>query len=230
MPSPRWPVVSVSSSAASSARAHLLVPAPDGRSPGSSRPEPAASRLAPPAGPGPAGEADARAVLDALSGVFRELRLCERRGRAGGLLPPAQRWALRELAERPAASLAELAARTCTDPSSTSVVVRRLVSRGLVVRAAADGDRRRTVLRVTAAGRAAASRASADDVTSVMAQALALLGARRATAVSRGLRALARGLAHAARTPGDARHDAAGQVEAARAPVGRGAIASADAP
>ncbi len=137
--------------------------------------------------------AAARALLDALQAVARELRLTERRGRAPLGLPPAQLRALRELAGRPAPSLAELAERTHTDPSSASVVVQRLVERGLVVRADSERDRRRTELRATAAGRALVARAPADAVARV-ADALSPLGERQAVSLSRGLRALARGL------------------------------------
>jgi DNA-binding MarR family transcriptional regulator len=136
---------------------------------------------------------EARALLEALQAVARELRLTERRGRAPLGLPPAQLRALRELAARPAASLAELAERTYTDPSSASVVVQRLVERGLVMRADSERDRRRTELRATAAGRALVARAPADAVSRV-ADALTPLGERQAAAMSRGLLALARGL------------------------------------
>ncbi len=154
------------------------------------RVRPAAS---PPAvAPDGAESAEARALLDALRAVARELRLAEGRGRATGL-PPAQLRTLRELADRPAASLADLAERTHTDPSSASVVVQRLVERGLVVRADAQADRRRTELRLTAAGRALASRAPGDAVARV-AGALSPLGERQAAALSRNLLAVARGL------------------------------------
>jgi DNA-binding MarR family transcriptional regulator len=72
-------------------------------------------------------------------------------------------------------------------------VVQRLVERGLVVRADSERDRRRTELRATAAGRALVARAPADAVARV-ADALSPLGERQAVSLSRGLRALARGL------------------------------------
>jgi DNA-binding MarR family transcriptional regulator len=160
---------------------------------------PAAARRPRPA-PAPPPPADddqrapaARDLLEALQAVARELRLTERRGRAPLGLPPAQLRALRELAARPAASLAELAERTYTDPSSASVVVQRLVERGLVVRVDSEHDRRRTELRATPAGRALVSRAPADAVARV-ADALTPLGERQAATMSRGLMALARGL------------------------------------
>jgi DNA-binding MarR family transcriptional regulator len=56
-------------------------------------------------------------------------------------------------------SVGELAARTFTHQSSVSLVVRRLVQRGLVVKAGARDDGRRVELRVTNAGRAIVRRA-----------------------------------------------------------------------
>lgn len=134
--------------------------------------------------------ADARALLDALRAVSRELRLAERRGDSQLGLQPAQLHALRELAVRPAASLAELAARTHTDPSSASVVVQRLVERGLVLRREAKADHRRTELKATAAGRALAARAPASAVERIDG-ALAKIGERQAASLAHGLRALA---------------------------------------
>ncbi|MDF1506184.1 MarR family transcriptional regulator, partial [Roseisolibacter sp. H3M3-2] len=94
------------------------------------------------------------ALLDALRAVARELRVAEREAEQLVGLHPAQLHTLRQLAGRPAGSLAELAERTHTDPSSASVVVQRLVERGLVERTEATDDRRRTQLGITAAGRA----------------------------------------------------------------------------
>jgi DNA-binding MarR family transcriptional regulator len=66
----------------------------------------------------------------------------------------AQLFVLQQLAERPAESLNELADRTATHQSSVSVVVRRLVDRGLVSRTASSSDKRRIEIAVTDAGRA----------------------------------------------------------------------------
>lgn len=66
----------------------------------------------------------------------------------------AQLFVLQQLAERPAESLNELAERTATHQSSVSVVVRRLVERGLVSRTASAADKRRIEIDVTPAGRA----------------------------------------------------------------------------
>src|SRR6059058_6421056 len=64
----------------------------------------------------------------------------------------AQLFVLQQLADKPAESLNELAERTATHQSSVSVVVRRLVDRGLVTRVAATSDRRRVQIALTSAG------------------------------------------------------------------------------
>jgi DNA-binding MarR family transcriptional regulator len=68
-------------------------------------------------------------------------------------LSAAQLFVLERLSEGPVGSMAELAGRTLTDASSVSVVVQRLAARGLVVRAVASDDARRTTLRLSASGR-----------------------------------------------------------------------------
>ncbi|MHB1074122.1 MAG: MarR family winged helix-turn-helix transcriptional regulator [Gemmatimonadaceae bacterium] len=55
----------------------------------------------------------------------------------------AQLEILEHLRERPALSLGELTGRTAADQSTISVLVKRLVARGLVHRTESDGDRRR---------------------------------------------------------------------------------------
>jgi DNA-binding MarR family transcriptional regulator len=132
-------------------------------------------------------------VLDALRAVARELRVSGRAAEQRVGLHPAQLHALQQLAERPAHSLAELAERTHTDPSSVSVVVQRLVERGLVVRTPAADDRRRTELAATASGRALARRAP-ESTTRRLERALSSMGDRDSATLARTLAALARGL------------------------------------
>jgi len=109
-------------------------------------------------GPGPnptrsSTSADVRAALDALRRIVQALRL-DGRGEAPGSRPSsAQLFALRQLAEHPGASINELAALTFTHQSSVSVVVQRLVARGLVARLSVGGDRRRHRFAPSAAGR-----------------------------------------------------------------------------
>ena len=71
----------------------------------------------------------------------------------------AQLFVLQQLADAPAQSINDLAARTYTHQSSVSVVVRRLVEQGLVARQPSSSDRRRRELRLTAAGKRLLSRA-----------------------------------------------------------------------
>ena len=92
--------------------------------------------------------------MNAIRSIVRALRLNTRsiEGKLGISL--AQLFVLQQLAEKPAESLNELADRTATHQSSVSVVVRRLVDRGLVTREAAQSDRRRVQIALTPAGEA----------------------------------------------------------------------------
>jgi MarR family transcriptional regulator, organic hydroperoxide resistance regulator len=95
---------------------------------------------------------DEGAVLVALRRIVRFLRLADRDAEAACGLSSAQLFVLTTLASAPALSLAELASRALTDPSSISTVVARLVERGYVARRVGRSDRRRVELRLTAAG------------------------------------------------------------------------------
>ncbi len=95
----------------------------------------------------------AAGTLRALRRLVRALRLADRAAESRLGLSAAQLFVLQRLAEGPAGSMAELAGRTLTDASSVSVVVQRLVERGLVVRATAPDDARRTTLRLSASGK-----------------------------------------------------------------------------
>lgn len=130
-------------------------------------------------------EESARA-LDALRAIVRALRLnshvVERRIGLTG----AQLFVLQQLAEAPARSMNELAARTLTHQSSVSVVVSRLVERGLVTREASPADARRTEIALSPRGRAMLKRAP------VTVQSQLIAGMRKLPAAR--LRALAAGL------------------------------------
>jgi DNA-binding MarR family transcriptional regulator len=97
---------------------------------------------------------DTARAMNAVRSVVRALRLNTRsiEGKLGISL--AQLFVLQQLAEKPAESLNELAERTATHQSSVSVVVRRLVERGLVTRVASSVDRRRVHIALTSAGEA----------------------------------------------------------------------------
>jgi DNA-binding MarR family transcriptional regulator len=102
---------------------------------------------------------DVDIILDALRSIVRELRLASREAEQSVGVHGAQLHALRQLSDSPSMSLTELAERTHTDISSVSVVVSRLVELGLVARKAADDDRRRLSLGLTARGRSLLRRA-----------------------------------------------------------------------
>src|SRR5581483_5115626 len=93
-------------------------------------------------------------ALDAIRGIVQALRISTRRAERELGVSGAQLFVLHTLAERPAASLNDLAARTFTHQSSVSVVVDRLVRRGLVSRTRSPEDGRRVMLAVTPRGQA----------------------------------------------------------------------------
>jgi DNA-binding MarR family transcriptional regulator len=100
---------------------------------------------------------DPRAIersMNAVRSIVRAQRINTRAIELKMGISLAQLFVLQQLAERPAESLNELAERTATHQSSVSVVVRRLVDRGLVSRTASPADKRRIEIDLTPAGRA----------------------------------------------------------------------------
>lgn len=97
---------------------------------------------------------DVARSMNAIRSVVRALRLNTRSIEAKLGISLAQLFVLQQLADKPVDSLNELAERTATHQSSVSVVVRRLVERGLVTREAANADRRRVQIALTSAGKA----------------------------------------------------------------------------
>lgn len=136
---------------------------------------------------------DVGVILDGLRSIVRELRLASREAEQRVGVHGAQLHALRQLADSPTTSLTELAERTHTDISSVSVVVSRLVEQGLVARKAADDDRRRLSLGLTARGRAVIRRAP-ETGTSRLLHAAAHLSDRELHALATGLTKLVDGL------------------------------------
>jgi MarR family transcriptional regulator, lower aerobic nicotinate degradation pathway regulator len=92
-------------------------------------------------------------TLNGVRAIVRALRINTRAIEQQAGMSLAQLFVLQSLAERPATSLNDLAARTATHQSSVSVVVRRLVDRGLVTRTTAAADKRRVEIDLTAEGR-----------------------------------------------------------------------------
>jgi DNA-binding MarR family transcriptional regulator len=136
---------------------------------------------------------DVGIILDALRSIVRELRLASREAEQRVGVHGAQLHALRQLADGPATSLTELAERTHTDISSVSVVVSRLVEQGLVARKAADDDRRRLSLGLTARGRAVLRRAP-ETGSSRLLRAAVHLSNREVHALATGLSKLVDGI------------------------------------
>jgi len=93
-------------------------------------------------------------ILDSIRRLVRFLRVSDRQAQSQLGVSGAQLFVMTELGKKPALSLNELAARTCTDQSSVSVVVSRLVDSGLVTRDRDERDARRLVLHLSRAGRA----------------------------------------------------------------------------
>jgi DNA-binding MarR family transcriptional regulator len=99
-------------------------------------------------------DADVTASLNAIRRIVRALRLSSSAAEKAHGVSLAQLFVLHELAGGGPFSIAALSARTATDPSSVSVVVARLVERGLAERRAAAEDARRAEVEITSAGRA----------------------------------------------------------------------------
>jgi MarR family transcriptional regulator, lower aerobic nicotinate degradation pathway regulator len=100
-----------------------------------------------------AAERDGFVAVEAIRKIVRALRDSAHVAQGQTGLTGAQLFVLRVLAEHPGLSINELAERTMTHQSSVSVVVSRLVDRGLVARATARDDRRRLVVALTPRGR-----------------------------------------------------------------------------
>jgi DNA-binding MarR family transcriptional regulator len=142
---------------------------------------------------------DVRVALDA----FRRIVQALRRGRAAAgrtRLGAAQLFALQQIAEHPDASVNDVAALTCTHQSSVSVVIQRLVRQKLVARVAADEDRRRQRLVVTAKGRQVLKRVPG-AVQEALIAAIAALPAADRRGLARSLDAIARRIAPAGAAP-----------------------------
>jgi DNA-binding MarR family transcriptional regulator len=134
-------------------------------------------------------ERDSFIVVDALRRLVRELRESARLAQGRAQITGAQLYVLRVLVAEPGLSINELAARTMTHQSSVSVVVSRLVARGLVTRVHARDDRRRMVVTPTARGRALHKRGPAVAQEALVAAVRVMAPAQRA-ALARGLRSL----------------------------------------
>ncbi|MFO0549772.1 MAG: MarR family transcriptional regulator [Polyangiaceae bacterium] len=95
---------------------------------------------------------DTARILDSLRRIVRFLRATSHAVERKLEISGAQLFVLRELGAEPGISIRRLSERTLTDPSSVSVVVARLVERGLIAREKDPVDARRSVLTLTARG------------------------------------------------------------------------------
>lgn len=132
---------------------------------------------------------DVQACVDAVRRLVRGLRLAEQATRAEAGLSAAQLFVLRQLAEREATSVGDLAASTLTDRSSVAAVVERLAESGLVAAARDDADRRRILVRLTPSGRARLRHAPPAPTT-LLVQALGQMSAASRRSLARHLGAL----------------------------------------
>lgn len=121
---------------------------------------------------------DTRRALDGLRAVVQALRESSRSAEQSMGLSGAQLFVLQKLGESPAISLNELAERTHTHQSSVSVVVTRLVRRGLIQRLRSSTDARALELTLTTRGRALLRRAPGAAQDRLIA-AIEALGASR---------------------------------------------------
>ena len=99
-------------------------------------------------------DSETRSVLDSIRRIVQALRVSSRAAEKAVGVSGAQLFVLQKLAEAGGQSLNALAERTRTHQSSLSVVVQRLVERGLVERRRSEADARRLELTVTDDGRA----------------------------------------------------------------------------
>lgn len=128
-------------------------------------------------------------VLDSLRRIVRFLREGSRLSEKRVGLSGAQLFVLQKLDPNRPLSLTELAARTLTHQSSVSVVVSRLVERGLVQRRPAADDARRLELLPTRRGLQLLARAPAAAQDDILA-ALTALSEKERRALADGLGAL----------------------------------------
>ncbi len=139
-------------------------------------------------------------AIDSLRHLVRALRMSSHQAWRDLGVSGAQLYVLRQLASAQPLSLSELAERTHTHASSVSVVVSRLLARGLVARRAAADDARRAELTLTAAGTRLLERAPM-PVQARLIDALADLPAGERTRLARTLARLCVALGIAADPP-----------------------------
>ncbi|HTR79965.1 MAG TPA: MarR family transcriptional regulator [Gemmatimonadaceae bacterium] len=141
---------------------------------------------------GDAGDPQQRAV-DAFRRIVRGLRVAAAETQADAGISAAQLFVLSQLQAAPAQSLSDLGTRTMTDRSSVATVVERLVERRLARSKPSAEDRRRTVIEITAAGRAVLRRAPRPPAARLV-DGLASLGKRDLATLAHALEQLVVGM------------------------------------
>lgn len=106
--------------------------------------------------------------VDAFRRILRELRLHARKAELATGLSASQAFVLTMIAQRPGASVNEIADATMTDRSSAAAVLDRLADRGHVVRQQSKRDRRRAEFTITTSGRRALRRAPTPPTVSLL--------------------------------------------------------------
>jgi DNA-binding MarR family transcriptional regulator len=132
--------------------------------------------------------ANEEAVKDIMDSVRRIVQALRSSHRAAGTtkLTAAQLFVIASLGEADGPlGVGELARRTRTDQSTVSVVVSRLVDKGLVRRGTSSKDSRRVELSLTAKGKTLQRRAPTTVPQQRLAAALEGLSSRDATTLSR---------------------------------------------
>src|SRR5258708_2874583 len=122
---------------------------------------------------------DSRAVLNSLRRIVRALRVSSRVAEKRVGLSGAQLFVLRQLADGGPMSVNDLAEKTLTHQSSVSVVVQRLVEKGLVARKSSRHDGRRLELSLTRAGKGVPAGKGPDLAQNALVDALRKMPARR---------------------------------------------------
>jgi DNA-binding MarR family transcriptional regulator len=141
------------------------------------------------------GDPSTRIALDGIRRIVQVLRTSSRSAEQEVGISGAQLFVLQRLALERSLSVSDLAARTLTHQSSVSVVVQRLVARGLVARTVSPEDARRAVVSLTPRGRALVRKAPSP------AQDRLIAGLQRLSSVER--RDLARSLGRLLLAMGD---------------------------
>lgn len=101
---------------------------------------------------------ETKRVFDAFRNLVRALRIADRAGLKQHGLGAAQIFVLHQLQAESPLSVNDLAERTATDQSTVSVVVNKLIDRGLVDRQWAEADARRSELSLSTDGKKIAKR------------------------------------------------------------------------